>query len=103
MKKCPICNKKITRAMLIERKKSLSPKDALLERIFDGKNVIRCPHCKSRLRKISIGFFVALLPFIISTIVYTLTHKYAFLIYLSVAIFIIVYINLPYSSCDTKN
>ena len=101
MKKCPVCSKKFTRAMMANRRKSQSTKDLILECMVDGKHIVRCPHCESRLRKNSIGFFIALIPFIVSTAIYTLNHQYAFLIYLSVVIFMIVYLNLPYVPYDT--
>ena len=101
MKNCPVCNKKFTRAMMASRRTS-KPIKVMLEHMSDGRGVVRCPHCQSRLRKkISIWFFIALIPFIVSTAIYTLNHQYAFLIYLSVAIFMIVYINLPYVPYDT--
>ena len=101
MKKCPVCSKKFTRAMMASRRKSQSTKDLILERMVDGKHIVRCPHCESRLRKNFIGFFIALIPFIVSTVIYALNHRYAFLIYLSIVIFMIVYINLPYTPYDS--
>ena len=101
MKKCPICNQKFTRTMILRRKMSQSATDLLGEHLTDGKGIIRCPHCKSRLRKkISVWFMLALVPFLISAGVYIFSHQYEFLIILSVVLFIVVYINLPYVPYD---
>lgn len=101
MKKCPICNQSFTITMLLRRKFSQSATELLSENIADGKGVIRCPHCKSRLRKkFSICFFLALIPFLVSVGIYIFSHQYDFLIILSIILFIAVYINLPYAPYD---
>ena len=101
MKKCPICNQSFTITMILRRKFSQSATDLLGEHIADGKGVIRCPHCKSRLRKkISIWFFFALIPFLISVGIYFFCHQYEFLMILSAVLFVAVYINLPYAPYD---
>ena len=102
MKKCPICNQKFTRTMILRRKFSQSTTDFLGENLEDGKNIIRCPHCKSRLRKKkSIWFIISLIPFVLSTGIYVITHQYEFLIILSVVLLAIIYINLPYTPYDS--
>ena len=102
MKKCPVCNQPFTRTMILRRKFSQSTVDFWGEHLEDGKNVIRCPHCKSRLRKKkSIWFIISLIPFVLSTGIYAITHQYEFLIILSVVFFAIIYINLPYSPYDS--
>ena len=59
MKKCPVCNQTFTWRMLLHRKFSQSFPNLLGEHLTDGKGVIRCPHCGSRLRKkISFIFFL---------------------------------------------
>ena len=102
MKKCPICNQKFTKTMILRRKFSQSTTDFWGEHLEDGKNIIRCPHCKSRLiKKKSIWFIISLIPFVLSTGIYVITHQYEFLIILSVVFFTIIYINLPYSPYDS--
>ena len=102
MKKCPVCNQTFTWRMLLHRKFSQSFPNLLGEHLTDGKGVIRCPHCGSRLRKkISFIFFLALTPFLISAGVYMVSHQYSFLMILSVAFFLFIYINLPYVPYDT--
>ena len=97
MKKCPICNKRITITMILHRKSFQSTTDLFKEHFEDGKGGIRCPHCNSRLRKKkSVWFLLALIPFLISCIVYAFTHQYEVFLILSVIFFIIVYISLPY-------
>lgn len=102
MKKCPVCNQKFTRTMILSKKMSKSVTDLWGEHLTDGKWIIRCPHCGSRLRKkISVWFILALTPFLISAGVYIASHQYEFLVILSVVLFMVVYINLPYVPYDT--
>ena len=101
MKKCPICQKSFTRSMIL--KKSLfQPTSKLLgDHLTDGRGVIRCPHCATRLRKkISIWFIPTLVPFLISAIWYSINRQYAFLMVLSIILFVIFYVNLPYVPYD---
>ena len=101
MKKCPVCNQHFTRSMILRRKYSQSATNLFGEFLTDGKGVMRCPHCKSRLRKkMSVWFLLALIPFIISYGIYVSCHRYEFLMTLSVVIFMIVYISLPYVPYD---
>lgn len=101
MKKCPICYQPFTRTMIVRRKASQSATDLLDEHLTDGKWVIRCPHCKSRLRKKkSIWFILALIPFLISYGIYVFNNQYEFLMILSIVIFIVVYIKIPYVPYD---
>jgi len=82
-------------------KKSLSKPaaDLLGERLMDGKGIIRCPHCGARLRKkISVWFIPALLPFLVSAVLYSIHHSDSlrYLMILSIVFFLVFYINLPY-------
>lgn len=102
MKKCPRCNQPFTKTMILRRKFSLSATDLLGEYMADGKGVVRCPHCKSRLRKkLSIWFVLAMIPFLFSVGLYTVHHQYWFLMILAIVLFMIVYINLPYVPYDS--
>ena len=102
MKKCPICNHRLTTTMLLHRKFSQHPKDLLEEHLSDGKGIIRCPNCKSKLRKkISFWYILAIIPFLFSVVLYTVTHQYELFIILSIVLFMIVYINLPYAPYDS--
>lgn len=101
MKKCPVCHQSFTSRMLIKKALSKRPAKLLGEYVTDGKGVIRCPHCSARLRtKISVWFLPALMPYILSTIWYIITGRYAFLMYLSIAFFMVFYVNLPYVPYD---
>lgn len=101
MKKCPVCNQRFTMAMLMRRRFSQSATKLMGEYFADGKGVIRCPHCESRLRKkISISFLLALIPFLISVGIYIFTRQYDYLMYISIMLFLVVYINLPYVPYD---
>ena len=71
------------------------------ESLTDGKGVIRCPHCRSRLRKkVSIWFIPAMIPYIIAAVMTSINHKYAFLMMPSIVFFLIFYINFPYVPYD---
>ena len=101
MKKCPVCQQFFTQNQLWKQSCSRSPGEFLKTKLMDGKHVIRCPHCKARLRKkVSFWFIIALIPFCASAIWYSITQQYAFLMYFSIALFMIVYVNLPYVSYD---
>ena len=103
MKRCPVCHQPFTSRMLTKKALSKRPSQRLGEYVTDGRGVIRCPHCSSRLRKkISSRFILALIPYILSALLYMNTHRYGFLMYLSIAFFIIFYINLPYVPYDKK-
>lgn len=101
MKKCPVCHQAFTRNMIFHKKVSQSISTLLGEHLTDGKGVIRCPHCGVRLRKKrSIWFIPALIPFLISTVWYSINHQYSFLVILSIAFFMLFYGNLPYVPYD---
>ena len=101
MKKCPVCHQPITEYQLLKQSFSRTPGELVKTKLMDGKGVIRCPHCKARLRKkLSAWYLVAMLPFIAAALWYSTTGQHAFLIYLSIIPFIIVYANLPYVSYD---
>ncbi len=101
MKKCPICQQTFTQYQLL-KKSCLKSVGKLLETHFmDGKGVIRCPHCNARLiKKRSFWFIVALIPFCVSAVWYSITHQYDFLMYLSIVLFMIIYASLPYVPYD---
>ena len=103
MKKCPLCHQSFTSRMLTKKALSKRPSKLLGEYVTDGRGVIRCPHCSTRLRKkISIWFIPALMPYILSAIWYITTGRYAFLMYLSIAFFMVFYVNLPYVPYDKQ-
>ena len=101
MKKCPVCHQTFTKTMILNRKASQSTSDLLGEHLTDGKGVIRCPHCKARLRKkFSIWFILALMPFFISAILCSFNRQYTFLMIPSITFFMIFYVKLPYVPYD---
>ena len=100
-KKCPVCQKSFNRRMLLKKNAEKSSHVLLEEHLTDGKGVIRCPHCAARLRKkISICFIPALIPFIISSILYSINRQNAVFVILSAVIFMVFYVNLPYIPYD---
>ncbi len=101
MKKCPVCQKTFTRSMIFKKNVIKSPHELLWKKLTDGKGVIRCPHCAARLRKkISIWFIPALIPFLISSIWYSINRQNDFLMILFAVFFMIFYVNLPYVPYD---
>jgi hypothetical protein len=98
MKKCPVCQQFFTSAQLLRQSFSRTPGEFVKTKLMDGKHVIRCPHCKARLRKkLSVWYLVAMVPFIAAALWYSNTGQYAFLIYLSIIPPVLVYAMLPYT------
>ena len=98
MKKCPVCQQFFTSAQLLRQSFSRTPGEFVKTKLMDGKHVIRCPHCKARLRKkLSVWYLVAMVPFIAAALWYSKTGQYAFLIYLSIIPPVLVYAMLPYT------
>ena len=103
MKKCPVCHQTITGTMILRRKVAQSMPDLLGEHFTDGKGVIRCPHCKSRLRKkISVWFIPAMIPFVVSVWLYTVNPSLKYTMIISIVFFMLFYISLPYVPYDKK-
>ena len=103
MKKCPVCHQTFTSTMILRKKASQSVGDLLGEHLSDGKGGLRCPHCKSRLRKkISVWFIPALMPYLISAILCSVDRQYAFFMIPSILLFMIFYVNLPYVPYDKQ-
>lgn len=101
MKQCPVCHQAFTRSMLAKKALSKPVVKRLGENLTDGKYVTRCPHCNARLRKkFSVWFIPALIPYIVSVVLYYYNRSLAFLMYLSIAFFVIFYANLPYVPYD---
>ena len=103
MRKCPVCRQSFNQLMLLKKKLSKPTSDLLEEHLIDGKGVIRCPHCGTRLRKKkSVWFVPMLLPFLVSAVMYSTNHSLWFLMVLSIVFFMIFYINLPYVPYDKE-
>lgn len=101
MKKCPVCHQFFNQRMLLKNQLSKKPSKLFSEHLTHGKGVIQCPHCSAWLRKkISVWFIPALIPVLISGILYPINHQYAFLFIISMIFFMIFYANLPYVPYD---
>jgi len=101
VKKCPVCHQSFSQYTLLKKKLAKPMSDLLGEHLTDGKGVIRCPYCGSRLRKkISVWFFPMLLPFFASAVLYATNHSLWFFMPLCIVFFMLFYINLPYVSYD---
>ena len=93
VRKCPVCHQSFNRRMLLHKSLSKPMSGLLGEHLTDGKGVIRCPHCKARLRKkMSVWFIPALLPFLVSAVLYSTNHSLWFLMVLSIVLFMLFYI-----------
>ena len=103
MRKCPVCHQFFNQRMLLQKSLSKPATDLFGDHLTDGKGVIRCPHCGARLRKkISVWFIPALVPFLVSSVLYSTNHSLWFLMVLSIVFFLIFYINLPYVPYDKE-